>query len=363
MYSAVLLGLGKQTGQIGGYNESAAAELFASETGLMLMVIDTFMAGILVMQLLKYFMNQNKDLLSTKLIIAWSSAWTLVVSVFIHVHVAYLFIPNFGLWLPWLEVRWIATMPIFDILAVLPIQCFFANRAYLLTERNNYLLGCVSILLLASAGGAIGLTVVFGTQETSLIGIESSGAPLITWIATTFAADALIAASIIYGLFKSKTEWLQTHGFIPRWVRLSFEAQLPPTILALAYCIDWSIEPTSQVGAVFQCLQSKLYLIGMLYTVNSRIVCDVHANNDTPVVTVPTRAHGMTDFDSLMNDIRSTQAPIDVQDGPELESINEKSEKIENSSRTYAASDIGPTEKSNLADLGSDGQTMTRRTA
>ncbi|ODN89174.1 hypothetical protein L198_06497 [Cryptococcus wingfieldii CBS 7118] len=231
MYSAVLLGLGKQTGQIGGYNESAAAELFASETGLMLrsqfasVIIDTFMAGILIMQLLKYFPNQNKDLLSTKLIIAWSSVWTLVVSVFIQAHVSYLLIPNFGLWLsPWLEVRWIATMPIFDILAVLPIQCFFANRAYLLTERNNYLLGCVSLLLLASVGGAIGLTVVFGSQETSLIGIESSGAPLITWIATTFAADALIAASIIYGLFKSKTGWLQTHGFIPRWVRLSFEA-------------------------------------------------------------------------------------------------------------------------------------------
>ncbi|ODN89175.1 hypothetical protein L198_06498 [Cryptococcus wingfieldii CBS 7118] len=101
----------------------------------------------------------------------------------------------------------------------------------------------------------------------------------------------------------------------------------------------------------------------MLYTVNSRIVFDVHANNDTPVVTVLTRAHGMTDFDSLMNEIRSTQAPTDVQNDPELESINEKSEKIKNSSRTYAASDIGPTEKSDLADLGSHGQTMTRRTA
>ncbi|ODN99251.1 hypothetical protein I350_07410 [Cryptococcus amylolentus CBS 6273] len=170
------------------------------------------------------------------------------------------------------------------------------------------LISILELLLLASVGGAIWLTVVFGSQKTSLIGIVSSEAPLITWIATTFAADVLIAASIVYGLFKSKTGWLLTHDFIPRWVRLSFEAQLPPTIFALAYCIDWSIEPTSQVDATFQTLQSKLYLIGMLYTVNSRIVFDVHANNGTPVVTVPTRAHGMTDFDSLMNDIRDTQA-------------------------------------------------------
>ena len=39
---------------------------------------------------------------------------------------------------------------------------------------------------------------------------------------------------------------------ITRLVRLTFEAQLPPTLLSIAYVAEWSVTPSSLLGALFQ---------------------------------------------------------------------------------------------------------------
>ncbi|WVN87781.1 uncharacterized protein L203_102976 [Cryptococcus depauperatus CBS 7841] len=262
--------------QIAGFNETAAAALFAKDATFLLrcqmasLIIDTFLAGVLAVQVFTYFQYQRNDKWWTKLVVGWSCTWTFVITVYYWVYISYLFINNFGLWLPWLEVRWLAKMPTFDVLAIVPVQGFFAYRAYLLTNRNRYILAILILLLMAAFGGGVGVTAVFGGQS-SLLGANKSGPTLITWTATTTAADVLIAGCILYGLLKSKTGWAHTDKLVSRLVRLVFEAQLPPTFLALAYCIEWSQTPSSLLGAVFQCLQSKAYCVGLLYTLNSRI--------------------------------------------------------------------------------------------
>ncbi|TYJ54085.1 hypothetical protein B9479_005271 [Cryptococcus floricola] len=274
----------QKTGEIGGFNETMAAAAFAPDAVFLLrcqyasLVIETFLAGVLVMQLFTYYQYQKSDKIWTKLIVGWSAAWTMVITVYYWVYLSYLFVDNFGLWLPWLEVRWLAKMPLFDVLAVIPVQAFFAYRAYLLMNRNKILIGVLGLLLLVAAGGGIGVTIVFGAQET-LFGATASGPTLITWTAVTTGADVIIAGCILTGLIRSKTGWAHTDKLVSKLVRMTFEAQLPPTFLALAYCIEWSQTPSSLLGAVFQCLQSKAYLVGLMFTLNSRIAFTISSDD------------------------------------------------------------------------------------
>ncbi|WVW79259.1 hypothetical protein I302_101226 [Kwoniella bestiolae CBS 10118] len=142
------------------------------------------------------------------------------------------------------------------------------------------------------AGGGIGLTIVFGSQP-SLLGADKSGPTIITWTSTSCAADVLIAACILWGLLKSKSGWTHTDRVVTRLIRLTFEAQLPPTFLALSYVIEWSQTPSSLLGAVFQALQSKAYTIGLLFTLNARISFTVNTT-DTKSGAAP-QVYAMTD--------------------------------------------------------------------
>ncbi|ORY26227.1 hypothetical protein BCR39DRAFT_589745 [Naematelia encephala] len=276
---------------IGGFNETTAAALFAPQaefmTGCQLgsVITDTFLAGILVMQVYQYFKYQPNDRKWTRAVVIFTSAMNVVITIYYWVYTRYYFVEHYGQWLPWLEVRWLARMPTFDAVTVSVVQVSFAYRgkyldqsstilhtakeetAFLLTRRNWYIFGLTLVLILAAAGGAIGVTVVFGSQP-SLLGADKSGPTLITWLACTSAADVLIAGSILWGLLRSKTGWAHTDKLIGRLIRLTFEAQLLPTCLAIAYVVEWIITPASLLGASLQC---KAYTVGLLASLNARV--------------------------------------------------------------------------------------------
>lgn len=50
------------------------------------------------------------------------------VTIFYWAYQSYLFVENFGNFLPWLEVRWLAQMPWIDGITVSAVQLFFAYR-------------------------------------------------------------------------------------------------------------------------------------------------------------------------------------------------------------------------------------------
>lgn len=68
-----------------------------------------------------------------------------------------------------------------------------------------------------------------------------------------------------------------SHQTITRLIQLTFESQVPPLILATAFVIEFSITPASYLGATFQGIQSKLYCVGLLYSLNARTIF-AHAN-------------------------------------------------------------------------------------
>ncbi|EIW67138.1 hypothetical protein TREMEDRAFT_65007 [Tremella mesenterica DSM 1558] len=272
--------------EIAGYDEAAATALFASQAQFLLacqfasLVLETLFAGILAMQVYTYFKYQWNDKLSTKILVAWVAIMNLVVSIYYWVYISYLFVENYGKWLPWLEVRWLALMPLFDVLAVAPVQLFFSHRAFLLSKRSWPLLVLFICLIIAAAIGGLGVTVVFGSQA-SLLDANKSGAWLIIWNACNCACDVIIAFVIMVTLLRSKSGWSHTDRVITKWVRLTFEAQLPPTFLSLAYVIEWSRTPSSLLGALFQCLEGKAYAVGLLFSLNARVAMQTQAEKPT----------------------------------------------------------------------------------
>lgn len=129
-------------------------------------------------------------------------------------------------------------------------------------------------------------------------------------------ADVVITISIGYGLLKSRTgrahtdkvgfverltrPWrhvvffisgscevpdLSSRQIINRLVRMNLEAQVPPTLMAVSFLVVFSepprvpanivTMPDSLLNFVWQGIQSKFYLIGLLYTLNARISFEI----------------------------------------------------------------------------------------
>ncbi|KAL7421248.1 hypothetical protein Q5752_004133 [Cryptotrichosporon argae] len=61
---------------------------------------------------------------------------------------------------------------------------------------------------------------------------------------------------------------------------MTFESQIPPTILAIVFVAEFVSTPSSLFGATLQGIQSKFYGIGLMYALNSRINFSV-VNNVT----------------------------------------------------------------------------------
>ncbi|OCF40256.1 hypothetical protein I317_05950 [Kwoniella heveanensis CBS 569] len=342
---------GLKDDEIAGFDEAGAAALFANDARFMLqcqmasLIVDTFLAGVLMTQVFSYYTYQGGDKWWTKLIVAWASLWCFAITCYYWVYMSYLFVDAYGKWLPWLEVRWLALMPLFDVMVVSSVQGFFAYRAYLLVRRNKLILALIVACILAAAGGGIGLTIVFGSQS-SLLGATHSGPTIITWTSMTTAADILIAACILWGLLNSKSGWTHTDRLITRLVRLTFEARLPPTFLALAYVIEWSQTPSSLLGAVFQALQSKAYTVGLLFTLNARITFTANSSEARSGVTPQVYA---------TSDRRPTQLEITVQNETFVHddpyNITSKNHHHHNNNHNHSGHTKGP-EKDSFSDDG-----------
>ncbi|KAL7421246.1 hypothetical protein Q5752_004131 [Cryptotrichosporon argae] len=232
------------------------------------LIIDNFLAGVLFMQVATYFWFENEDKWWTKGVVIWAAILNTVVTIYYWVYLQYLFVQHWGDWTPWLESRWLANMPLLDSITISGVQGFFAYRAFLLMGRNHYILGVIGVLMLAQFGAAIG--VVFDRIGTELLAGET-GPELLTWLISCCLADCIISCALFFGLWRSRTGFAQTDASITKLIKLTFECQLLPTCLAVAYIVEWSIKSTSMLGAVFQAVASKAYAVGLLFSLNARI--------------------------------------------------------------------------------------------
>ncbi|WWC61593.1 uncharacterized protein I303_104177 [Kwoniella dejecticola CBS 10117] len=90
------------------------------------------------------------------------------------------------------------------------------------------------------------------------------------WQGLSLASDTLITSSLAYGLWKSKTGWSATDDLIKKLMLITIETQLGPTILMLAFTIQFAIAPPAALSQFFDLLIPKAYALGFFATLNSR---------------------------------------------------------------------------------------------
>ncbi|WVQ90000.1 hypothetical protein IAS59_003776 [Cryptococcus gattii] len=253
--------------------EEDAAALFAPERTFSLgcmfaqPIVDTFMAGIMFMQVITYFTYQRNDKWWTKCIVIFASIISIIMTVYLWFFAQYLFVQNFGLFSPFLETDMLAWFPILDAICSSGVQSYFAYRAYLLNRRNIFIPIVILLFILTSFAATIAVKVIFGNAD-SLMEAEKVR---ILWLASIMTADIIITLLILHGLLRSKTGWAQTDKAVVRLIRITFESQIPPTILAITFMIEFVQTPASLLGSTLQGIQSKLYTVGLMYSLNSRV--------------------------------------------------------------------------------------------
>ncbi|WVQ81179.1 hypothetical protein IAT38_003301 [Cryptococcus sp. DSM 104549] len=248
----------------------AGNEVFSLANMFAQPLCDTFMAGILFMQAVNYFSYQRIDKWWTQGVVIFTLMMSIIFTVYLWYFSQYLFVQNFGLWKPFLETDKLAWGPLMDSIISGVIQMYFSYRAFLLNRRNYFIPIIIFMLALTALGATTAVKIIFGNSN-SLLEAYKVRVPELIWLSSTMAADMILAFTILAGLMRSKTGWAHTDKAITRLIRITFESQIPPTIVAMAFVIEFVHTPASLLGATLQAVQSKIYAVGLLYSLNSRI--------------------------------------------------------------------------------------------
>ncbi|BEI88786.1 uncharacterized protein CcaverHIS019_0201480 [Cutaneotrichosporon cavernicola] len=235
------------------------------------LVIDMALCGLFTMQLVAYAKFVRREARWILTVVVVSSALTYAISGFIVFYVHHLFVAGWGQWKPFLETNYYCMYPAFDGLASSIVQGFFTYRAWRLLGRDWRIVFVLVALIGASLTCACIVTGLLWHLD-SILDMPSIKAPVIVWLTCVMLADIVITAGIGYGLVRSRTGWAHTDKeMVDRLVRINLESQVPATVMAMSFLIVFIIKPQSLLNFVWQGIQSKFYLIGLLYTLNSRV--------------------------------------------------------------------------------------------
>ncbi|WVF68929.1 hypothetical protein IAT40_003703 [Kwoniella sp. CBS 6097] len=182
------------------------------------------------------------------------------------------FVYHFGNYSYFMEVSWPTAFPIVGWSMSGAVQAFYAERSYRLNGQNKILLAVISCLILAE--GAITMALVVLIQWKYKLVTELQAGVVLRevriWQCVTLGTDTIITASLSWGLYKSRTGWSNTDALVKKLILLTLETQLGPTLIMLAFVIEFSMTPSSTIGVFFDIMIPKAYTVGYLATLNSR---------------------------------------------------------------------------------------------
>lgn len=121
------------------------------------------------------------------------------------------------------------------------VQCFFADRAWRIYNKNMVFLVIISVCILATLAGAIGLGVV---QILNVSGTTSFTYLLIfteLWTWTTVLTDLIISGVIIYGLLRKKTGYdMPTDSLMLKVVNGAMQSAALTTVFSASAAIIYA---------------------------------------------------------------------------------------------------------------------------
>ncbi|KAK4687452.1 hypothetical protein P7C73_g2658, partial [Tremellales sp. Uapishka_1] len=236
---------------------------------LLALCTELFMAGLLTQQLIQWFTYRGKErkfiIVLVYIVIIESIAMTGINMALVFDH----FAVHFGEYAPFENVNWTGFWPIVDTAVATTVQIFYLERAFLLNNRNWWIVGAVCILWPAAWATALATQIIYANLSSESEAKEVANV-LYVWFASLVSIDVIITVSVGYGLYKSRTGWSSTDQMISKLMLLSVETQLPPTIITISFLITYCIVPSSFLCMYWEAVQSKFYVVGFLSVLNSR---------------------------------------------------------------------------------------------
>ncbi|WWC88629.1 uncharacterized protein L201_003542 [Kwoniella dendrophila CBS 6074] len=179
------------------------------------------------------------------------------------------FVYYFGRFIVFTFVDIALLWPVLGVIMSIPIQFFYALRAYRLHQDNKCLLILFSLMILAEAGLTMAIAIVAAPLQTIFEAGEVNDI-VRAWQVVTLCTDVLMTATLAWGLWRSRTGWSHTDALVKKLLLITIETQLAPTLVMTAFVISWSLKPTSTLGIFFDVAIPKAYEVGYLATLNSR---------------------------------------------------------------------------------------------
>ncbi|QRW23022.1 hypothetical protein RhiXN_08058 [Rhizoctonia solani] len=228
------------------------------------MGLDAVLAGVLFMQCSEYKALAMKDPRWIRLMVLYVLLMNVAITMYTWAWIYDLFVFNFGTYGLFLSVKYasLSWFYVLDSATVIVVQGFFAIRAWRLVNKNYLVLLVIGAFALTAFGGGIAVKVMF-TGFGSTLRAGDVKIPAYIWLFCTVIADLTITVIILYFITRSRTGWSGTDNILSKLTRMTFESQLPPTLIAIGLAVEYTIKYDSFVAIPFICVQAKFYAISL----------------------------------------------------------------------------------------------------
>ncbi|RSH94229.1 hypothetical protein EHS25_004032 [Saitozyma podzolica] len=234
-------------------------------------LVDALLLGVVIQQFIMWHTySASSERRWAKFLVYYLFFASFATSGYLLAYILHLFVNNFGTFGHFLDTNWSSPFYLLDLFSRLPVSAFFGERAWRLMGRSWLVGGSITLLLLVSAGGAIGAKVQavndqLGNTEMYLV---------YTWLGSEMASDVVTTVCIMWCLLRSKTSFDSTNRVINKLLVLTVETQLPPTIMAVGYLIFYVMVHVStkfETFAAFFTCTPKIYVVCLLTVLSARL--------------------------------------------------------------------------------------------
>ncbi|KAJ7318235.1 hypothetical protein DFH08DRAFT_893034 [Mycena albidolilacea] len=232
-------------------------------------VLNTFLYGILVLQVITYYQNYKKDKTWLRLFVLYLFV---VESVNTGMCVAMIYEPlvgQFGTDKPMsFFPSLLPSQPILEVAVFVPVQFFYAWRISVIM-RNYIAPAIICMASLASMVGAIWTAVIVAEVKSYLEKPKVDFTALL-WSCTAAGADVIITASLFWSLRARKTGIRSTDDTIERIVRNAVQTGAITVAFTLLNTTLFVGLSNSTLNFVFDFAIPKLYSNALVSTLNAR---------------------------------------------------------------------------------------------
>ncbi|KAI0078037.1 hypothetical protein K474DRAFT_1660886 [Panus rudis PR-1116 ss-1] len=185
----------------------------------------------------------------------------------------YYFVSAFGDYLGVLKIDWsVGYVILTEICIVLLVEGFYLRRIWRLSNKNVFVVGSLTVLLIARSGiyAAAGGLLIVGQDWVTFQASRTNNLVVDISAALAAAVDGLVAAAMVYYLRRSRTGAKRTDGFIRWLMAYSVNSGVILVFFSTAVAVTHVYLGHSLVFAGVTTMTSKLYANTFLGTLNGR---------------------------------------------------------------------------------------------